>query len=86
MAKDKTQVSLTLEIPDFERLETIANAYGHRPGGAARIMFLERLALYESGWKLNNEPLQRVLHAICSLKEDQIKGLEDHLKRKQWMT
>jgi hypothetical protein len=81
MAKITNQVSLTLELNDFHRLEKIAQAYGHRPGGAARLFVLERLNLYETGWKISDDRLSEIIKTVCSLAPEDLKKLEGYLKR-----
>lgn len=81
MAKITNQVSLTLELEDFHRLEKVAKTYGHRPGGAARLFVLERLDLYEAGWKISDERLSEIVKTICPLKPEDLKKLEGYLKR-----
>ncbi|MCG3196906.1 MAG: hypothetical protein GHCLOJNM_01386 [bacterium] len=81
MPKATCQLNLTLEVPVAEHVEQIARSVHLTPSGAGRVLLQQRLALEESGWRLENKEVEKLLNAVSRLNGEQIEALRDFLTK-----
>lgn len=81
MPKATCQLNLTLEVPVAEHVERIARSVHLTPSGAGRVLLQQRLALEETGWRLENKELEKLLHAVSRLNGEQLESLRVFLTK-----
>ena len=81
MPKPTCQLNLTLDVPTAEWVERIAREVHLRPSGVGRVLLLQRLALENQGWKVDDNDLMSILEAVAGLKQEHLQSVKELLGR-----
>jgi hypothetical protein len=79
--KPTCQLNLTLDVPTAEWVERIARDVNLRPSGAGRVLLLQRMALEDKGWKIDDEDVGSILGRVAALEERDLEAVKELLDR-----